>query len=92
MSDDLPAVDRAFERLVSQLVQAPGGRRLARVVEDVQELAERDDDSLVDWVVAAVCVLAISWETTPRSVLEDFFRRAVADDVWRELASRAAGR
>jgi hypothetical protein len=46
--------------------------------------AARVDDALLDHLlVAAVCLRAHADGTSPRTVLEEFFRRAVSDEDWR---------
>ena len=47
--------------------------------------AARVDSSLLDYLlVATACLIAHAQRVTPRTVLEQYFRRAVPDDVWRE--------
>jgi hypothetical protein len=42
------------------------------------------DDELLDYVLAAViCLRARSEGTSPRDVLEAYFRRCVSDEEWR---------
>lgn len=43
------------------------------------------DDGLLEYLLAAaVCLLAGRSGESPRDVLENFFRRSVSDEVWRE--------
>jgi hypothetical protein len=45
----------------------------------------RVDDELVDHLLAAtICLAATRSGTSPRDVLEAFFRRSVTDEVWRD--------
>ena len=45
----------------------------------------RIDQGLLDYVfVAALCLMARRDGVTPRTLLESFFRRSVADEAWRE--------
>jgi hypothetical protein len=45
--------------------------------------AARVDEALIDHLlVAAVCLRARADGTSPRTVLEEFFRRAVSDEDW----------
>ena len=47
--------------------------------------AARIDEYLLDCLlVAAACLIAHTQRVTPRTVLEQYFRRAVPDDEWRE--------
>jgi hypothetical protein len=46
--------------------------------------AARVDSHLLDYLlVAAVCLIAHGERETPRTVLEQVFRRSVTDDEWR---------
>jgi hypothetical protein len=43
----------------------------------------RIDDGLLDYVfVAALCLMARRDASTPRSLLESFFRRSISDEGW----------
>jgi hypothetical protein len=45
----------------------------------------RIDEHLLDYLlVAVVCLVAHAQSETPRTVLEQVFRRSVSDDEWRE--------
>jgi hypothetical protein len=45
----------------------------------------RIDEHLLDYLlVAVVCLVAHGRSETPRTVLEQVFRRSVSDDEWRE--------
>jgi hypothetical protein len=45
----------------------------------------RIDEHLLDYLlVAVVCLVARAQGDTPRSVLEQVFRRSVSDDEWRD--------
>ena len=47
--------------------------------------AARIDDRLLDYLlVAAACLLARGQHGTPREVFEQYFRRSVSDEEWRE--------
>jgi hypothetical protein len=47
--------------------------------------AARIDDHLLDYLlVAVVCLAAHAQHETPRTVLEQVFRRSVSDDEWRD--------
>jgi hypothetical protein len=46
--------------------------------------AARIDEHLLDYLlVAAACMIAQTERETPRTVFEQYFRRAVPDDEWR---------
>ena len=45
----------------------------------------RVDTHLLDYLlIAAACLVAHAEQVTPRTVLEQYFRRAVADEEWRD--------
>ena len=45
----------------------------------------RIDEQLLDYLlVAVVCLVARAQEDTPRTVLEQVFRRSVSDEEWRD--------
>jgi hypothetical protein len=47
--------------------------------------AARVDPHLLDYLlVASACLVAHAEQVTPRTVLEQYFRRSVADDEWRD--------
>lgn len=47
--------------------------------------AARVDAHLLDYLlVASACLIAHAEQVTPRTVFEQYFRRAVADDDWRD--------
>jgi len=52
---------------------------------EVLDCARRDPDSLPHLFAATACLLAFAERSSPRSVLEAYFRRAVSDERWREL-------
>ena len=52
--------------------------------EEALRVARIDDDLLEHLLVATVCLLAQARSTTPREVLETFFRRSVSDEEWRD--------
>jgi hypothetical protein len=52
--------------------------------EEALRAARIDDQLLEHLLVAAVCLLARASGTTPRAVLEAFFRRSVTDEDWRD--------
>jgi hypothetical protein len=47
--------------------------------------AARIDGELLEYLLAAcTCLLAAAGERSPRDVLEDYFRRSVPDEAWRD--------
>jgi hypothetical protein len=66
--------------------------RIVVAFEHAVALARADEAFLDDLLVAVVCLLAHAEGTTPREILERYFRRAMADQRWRaELAPLLAG-
>ena len=64
-------------------LDGPDADKLVWAFERAVEIARKDDDLLSYLAVATVCLLARLDESSPRSVLESFFRRSVTDDDWR---------
>jgi hypothetical protein len=52
--------------------------------EEALRIARAGDDLLPHFLAATTCLLARAEESTPRTVLEGFFRRSASDDAWRE--------
>jgi hypothetical protein len=76
-----------LERLATELREDPGGPEGERMIwafEEALRIARTGDDLLPHFLAAATCLLARAEETTPRTVLEGFFRRSASDDSWRE--------
>jgi hypothetical protein len=63
---------------------AADAERMIRAFEEVLSLVRVDRELLPSLLAAAVSLLAYVEESSPRSVLEQWFRRSVPDDVWRE--------
>jgi hypothetical protein len=76
-----------LEQLAERLREersAPDAERTVWAFERALEIA-RADAELLDYALAAiVCLLARAGETTPRDVLETYFRRAPSDWRWRD--------
>jgi hypothetical protein len=51
--------------------------------EEAYRVACLDEQLLEYLLVATICLLARAQESSPRAVLEDFFRRSVTDAEWR---------
>jgi hypothetical protein len=58
--------------------------RMLRAFEELLRLVRSDRELLPALVAAGVSLLAYAEESSPRHVLEQWFRRAVPDEVWRE--------
>jgi hypothetical protein len=59
-------------------------QRLIRAFEELLGLVRVDRELLPSLLAAAVALLAVVEESSPRTVLEQWFRRSVPDEVWRE--------
>jgi hypothetical protein len=76
-----------LEKLASELREDPGGAEGERMIwafEEALRIARAGDDLLPHFLAATTCLLARAEESTPRTVLEGFFRRSASDDAWRE--------
>ena len=83
--DDLSALD--LEALLDELHEdnAPAdAERMVRAFEEILLLVRDDPELLPSLVAASVSLLAYVEGSSPRAVLEQWFRRSVPDDVWRE--------
>jgi hypothetical protein len=70
---------------------APDAEKAIWAFEEALRVA-RVDDGLLDYLlVAIVCLLATGEGSTPRTVLETVFRRAVSDDAWRSRYAELFG-
>jgi hypothetical protein len=52
--------------------------------EEALRIARSGDDLLPHFLAATTCLLARAEASTPRTVLEGFFRRSASDDAWRD--------
>jgi hypothetical protein len=76
-----------LEKLVEELQENPGGPEGASMIyafEEALRVARLDERLLSHFLAATVCLLARVEESSPREILEGFFRRSVSDAVWRE--------
>jgi hypothetical protein len=74
-------------KLASELREVPGGAEGERMIwafEEALRIARAGDDLLPHFLAATTCLLARAEESTPRTVLEGFFRRSASDDAWRD--------
>jgi hypothetical protein len=75
-----------LENLAAELREDPGGPEAERMIwafEEALRIARNGDDLLPHFLAATTCLLARAEETTPRTVLESFFRRSASDEAWR---------
>ena len=78
--------DFSLERLATELredLSGPEAERMILAFEEALRLARTDEELLPHLLAATTCLLARVDGTTPRGVLETFFRRSVSDQVWR---------
>jgi hypothetical protein len=82
---DWDAVDPSalFEQIRAHF-RGPDAERMIWSFERALDAA-RIDEHLLDYLlVASACLVAHAQRVTPRTVLEQYFRRAVPDDEWRD--------
>jgi hypothetical protein len=75
-----------LDRLTAELRADPGGPEGERMIwafEEALRIARNGDDLLPHFLAATTCLLARAEGTTPRSILESFFRRSASDEAWR---------
>ena len=85
MAHDWDSFD--LDRLAAELREDPGGAEGERMIwafEEALRIARAGDDVLPHFLAATTCLLARTDGTTPRTVLETFFRRSTSDERWRE--------
>ena len=76
-----------LDKLAAELRDDPGGAEGERMIwafEEALRVARAGDDLLPHFLAATTCLLARVEGTSPRTVLDGFFRRAASDDSWRE--------
>jgi hypothetical protein len=72
-----------FEQ-IRERVPGPDAERMIWSFERALEVA-RVDAHLLDYLlVASACLIAHAEQATPRAVFEQYFRRSVADEDWRD--------
>jgi hypothetical protein len=62
---------------------APDAEKTIWAFEEALRVARLDHGLLEYLLVATVCLLARGEGSTPRTVVETFFRRSVSDEEWR---------
>ena len=75
-----------LDKLAAELRTDPGGAEGERMIwafEEALRIARAGDDLLPHFLAATTCLLARAEQSTPRTVLEAFFRRSASDDSWR---------
>jgi len=76
-----------LDKLTAELREDPGGAEGERMIwafEEALRVARAGDDLLPHFLAATTCLLARAEGTTPRTILEMFFRRSASDEHWRE--------
>jgi hypothetical protein len=76
-----------MEKLAFELREDPGGAEGERMIwafEEAVRIARAGDDLLPHFLAATTCLLARAEESTPRTVLEGFFRRSASDEAWHD--------
>jgi hypothetical protein len=71
-------------RELRENVGGPDGEKMIWAFEQAIRVARIDPELLEYMLAAVVCLLARSSAASPRAVLEDFFRRSITDQEWRE--------
>ena len=61
---------------------APDAERTLWAFERVLDIARGDSELLEYVLTAAICLVARAGDTTPRHVLETYFRRSPSDERW----------
>ena len=69
---------------------APDAEQTVWAFERALQVARTDAAFIEHLVVASVCVLAFDREETPRTILEQLFRRAASDGEWRDMYAHFA--
>jgi hypothetical protein len=69
---------------IRQRFAAPDAERMIWAFERALETARLDERLLDYLLVATVCLVAHAQSETPRTVLEQVFRRSVSDGEWRD--------
>jgi len=73
--------------LVEELRQRVGGADGEKMIWAFEQAIRvaRIDEGLLDYLLAAtVCLVARVNHASPRAVLEQFFRRSISDEEWRQ--------
>ena len=78
--------DVDLQGLAEELHESTDGdaERMVRAFDEVLRLVRDDPELLPSLVAASVSLTAFEEGTSPRHVLEQWFRRSVPDEVWRE--------
>jgi len=76
-----------LERVVAELrddLSAADAERMVYAFETALRVARVDPELLPHLLAATTCLLAHTENTTPRNVLETYFRRSIPDERWRQ--------
>ena len=79
--------ESVMESLAGHLRRDPGGAEGEKMVwafERALEVSAVDVELLGHLLAATVCLIAAEEVSSPRAVLETYFRRSVSDTQWRE--------
>ena len=74
---------RPLAEAIRRDLRAEEAERMLWAFEHALQAARVDPCLLDHLLVACTCLIARSHETAPREILDQFFRRAAPDDVWR---------
>ena len=69
---------------------APDAEQTVWAFERALQVARRDAALVEHLVVASLCLLALERDETPRTILEQMFRRSVSDLDWQEKYAQFA--
>ena len=65
-------------------LDGPEAERMVYAFEEALRVARAGADLLPHFLAAVTCMLARAEGSTPRDVLEAYFRRSTTDEMWRE--------
>jgi hypothetical protein len=90
ITEEMSAVDWdtfGVERLAAELRDkrsGPDAEKMIFAFEEAVRIARIDEDLLDYLLVATCCLLARVDDSSPRDILETFFRRSLTTEEWRE--------
>ena len=76
--------------LIRERGPAPDAEQTVWAFERALQVAHTDAALVEHLVVASLCLLALERDETPRTILEQMFRRSVSDLDWQEKYARFA--
>jgi hypothetical protein len=80
----------ALFQVIRERGPAPDAEQTIWAFERALQVARTDAAFVEHLVVASVCLLAYDRGETPRTILEQMFRRSVSDLVWNERYAQLA--